>query len=163
MTGDNYVYVLNGSYIGYSKDNNGDNAYYYEVVKDGEKVVIATDKSSLSAGTIYNYGVNEEAFGGDSANEVLSGLYDLTAMASGYDTSKTVKLVTSGVIVAGDNTQYVVAPETMIVDVDTTDSTSDIISDVTVDDDDTITVVYDVVGGLNVAKTIYITETGLNG
>ena len=59
--------------MGYSKDNNGDNAYYYEVIKDGEKVVIATDKNRLSANTIYNYGVDEEAFGGDSANDVLAG------------------------------------------------------------------------------------------
>ena len=164
LTGSNYVYNLSSTYVGYSKDNNGDDAYYYEVIKDGEKVVIATDKNRLSANTIYNYGVDEEAFGGDSANDVLAGLYDLTAMpASGFKADVKADVINSGVIVGNTDTtpvQFVLAPETMIVDLDTDDSTTDIIFDATVDDDDTITVVYDVVGGLNMAKAIYITNTG---
>ncbi len=163
VTGDNYVYALSSTYVGYSKDNNGDNAYYFEVIKDGEKVVIATDESSLKKGSVYNYGVDETAFGGDGANEVLAGLYDLTERTSSVEKGKKVSVVNSGVIVANDGSQYVVAPETVIADVDTTDSTTDIVFDATVDDDDIITVVYDVVGGLNVAKAIYITDTGANG
>ena len=164
LTGSNYVYNLNSTYVGYSKDNNGDDAYYYEVIKDGEKVVIATDERSLRANTIYNYGVDEEAFGGDSANDVLAGLYDLTAMpASGYEAGVLVNVVNSGVIVGNSNAiQFVLAPETVVVDLDTTDSTSDITFKATVDKGDTITVVYDVVGGLNMAKAIYITDTGPN-
>ena len=159
VTGDNYVYALSSTYKGFSKDNNGDNAYYFEVIKDGEKVVIATDESSLKKGSVYNYGVDETAFGGDGANEVLAGLYDLTERTSSVEKGKKVSVVNSGVIVANDGSQYVVAPETVIADVDTGDSTTDIVFDATPNKDDEITVVYDTIGGLKVAKTIYITKT----
>lgn len=165
LTGDNFVYALSSSYKGFSTDNNGDKIYYFEVIKGGEKVVIATDKTALIAGDVYNYGVKEDAFGGDSANDVLPGVYDLTAMpVSGYTKGVDVGVVNAGVITDNTNTtSYVITPDTVIADVDLTDSTDSVVFEATVDDDDIITVVYDVVGGLNVAKAIFITETGTNG
>ena len=159
LTSDNFVYALSDTYVGYSTDNNGDKAYYFEVIKENEKVVIATDKDKLVKGQVYNYGVKEDVFAGDSANNVLPGLYDLTAMASGVATGVEVANINANVITDKSNTAYVISADTVIVDVDTDDSTTSIVFEATVETGNVLTVVYDVVGGLKITKAIYITDT----
>ena len=152
----NYVYNLKATYIGYSKDNNDDFAYYWEVVKNGKKTVIASDKSTLPIG-LYNYSIDEAAFSGDSANGVEAGLYDLDAMsASNYEKDVTIGVSSNdNVIVSNDNAkQFVIAPETVIVDISDVD---DVTSDASFKAGDKVTVTFDEVGGLKIAQVVYIT------
>ena len=153
----NYVYNLKNNYIGYSKDNNDDLAYYWEVVKNGEKTVIASDSESLSVG-LYNYAIDEAAFSGDSANGVEAGLYDLGAMNSSNYKAITIGVSSNDNVIvdASDNTlQYVIAPETVIVDIEDAD---DVAFDASFKVNDKVTVVFDEVGGLRIAQVVYITD-----
>ena len=118
--------------------------------------MIATDKSTLPIG-LYNYSIDEAAFGGDSANGVEAGLYDLDDM-NGSNYAAGVEIGVSSndnVIVSSDNTQqFVIAPETVIVDISDVD---DVTSDASFKAGDTVTVTFDEVGGLKIAQVVYIT------
>ncbi len=164
---DNYVYVLNNNPYGQTQDVNGDKIYLYKVVKDGAVVNIAVDKTGLSEG-VYLYGFNEAKYAGDTANSVEVGVYSLTAakagtVGSGTTTGDYKKNVVIGVssndnvIVAGgyNNEQFVISPDTKITDIT---NQSDIITDASFKVGDTVTVVYKVTSGLQIADAIYITS-----
>ena len=80
----NYVYVLNGSYMGYSYDKNGDKVFYYDVLKNGERTVIAAEQeNTLRTGHVYKYNVDEAKFDGDANYDVEAGVYDLDVNGEG--------------------------------------------------------------------------------
>ena len=164
---DNYIYVLANNPYGTTQDVNGDTVYLYKVVKNGAVVNLAADKSSYTEG-VYLYGINETKYTGDSANSVETGLYTLNGatagtVGSGSTTGDYKKNVVIGVssndnvIVAGgyNNEQFVISPDTKITDIS---NQSDIITDASFKVGDTVTVVYKVTSGLQIADAIYITS-----
>ena len=163
----NYVYVLNPAVIGYSKDVNGNPVYYYSVLKDGVKTVIACSNTKASDGVgVYAYALDENAFVSDEPNSVESGEYTLdTPNAGTVATGVKVGVITNNTVFAtvnpaADPNQYVITPDTVIADTTTDPVTA---KDATLATGDTVTVVYAKTGDLYVAKTIYITDHAAEG
>lgn len=163
---DNYVYSLSTTWVGYTQDVNGDPIYYYDVIMNGAKVTIASEQTSLPAVGVYQYAYNEAQFAGDTANNVLAGVYDLAPATAGvvgssstngdYKANVAVGVSSNdNVMVSADNKeQFVISPETKITDIS---DKNNIVTDATIAVGDTITVVYKVVSGLQVADAVYIT------
>ena len=163
---DNYVYSLSTTWVGYTQDANGDPIYYYDVIMNGAKVTIASAQTSLPAVGVYQYAYNEAQFAGDTANNVLAGVYDLAPATAGvvgsgstngdYKANVAVGVSSNdNVMVSADNKeQFVISPETKITDIS---DKNNIVTDATIAVGDTITVVYKVVSGLQVADAVYIT------
>ena len=163
---DNYVYSLSTTWVGYTQDANGDPIYYYDVIMNGAKVTIASEQTSLPAVGVYQYAYNEAQFAGDTANNVLAGVYDLAPATAGvvgsgstngdYKANVAVGVSSNdNVMVSADNKeQFVISPETKITDIS---DKNNIVTDATIAVGDTITVVYKVVSGLQVADAVYIT------
>ena len=163
----NYVYVLNPAVIGYSKDVNGNPVYYYSVLKDGVKTVIACSNTKASDGVgVYAYALDEKAFVSDEPNSVESGEYTLDAPNAGtVVTNVKVGVITNNTVFATVDPyavpgQYVITPDTVIADTTTDPVTA---KDATLATGDTVTVVYAKTGDLYVAKTIYITAHAAEG
>ena len=163
----NYVYVLNPAVIGYSKDVNGNPVYYYSVLKDGVKTVIACSNTKASDGVgVYAYALDENAFVSDEPNSVESGEYTLdTPNAGTVATGVKVGVITNNTVFAtvdpaADPNQYVITPDTVIADTTTDPVTA---KDATLATGDTVTVVYAKSGDLYVAKSIYITAHAADG
>ena len=163
---DNYVYSLSTTWVGNAQDANGDPVYYYDVIMNGEKVTIASEQTSLPAVGVYQYAYNEAQFAGDTANNVLVGVYDLTPATAGvvgsgsttgdYKANVAVGVSSNGNVMVSADTkeEFVIAPETKITDIS---DKNNIVTNATIAVGDTITVVYKVVSGLQVADAVYIT------
>ena len=164
---DNYVYVTNASYIGYSTDTKGANVYYYEVIKAGVKTIIAIDSKGKDTITsngigVYQYGFNADLFISDEPNRVESGEYSVavapvSAVATGVeiDVSSNNNVIVqhhSGSV--DQQIQYVITEDTTITEVV---AGKPVVENATFNVGDTVTVVYGKVGNLNVAKAVFIT------
>ena len=156
---DNYVYVLDNTYFGYSQNAEGDNVYFYNVIKDGVKTAIACEESTLRIG-VYQYGMNDK-FAGDSANEIEAGQYTCAQATINNDKGPVatgIKINVSSndnVIVDPTNGyQYVIGTETKITDIR---DRNNIVEGASIEAGQVVTVVFSEVSGLRVAKAIYIT------
>ena len=164
----NYVYVLNSAVIGYSKDVNGNPVYYYSVLKDGVKTVIASSNTQPTTDGVgvYAYALDEKAFVSDEPNSVESGEYTMEKAKSDVTTSVKVGVITNNTVFATVDpdaalNQYVITPDTVIADI--SNSSNIVAKDATLATGDTVTVVYAKTGDLYVAKTIYITAHAAEG
>ena len=155
---DNYVYVLESSYMGTIKDKNDDDIHMYKVVMDGEVKVIAMDqKLGDNANGVYKYSVNTALFDGDSANSVEPGVYtvDLMTAATEVAYAQVAKSVISNTITTTAGKIYEISPDTEIIDIEDIDNVK---FDETLDAGDTFVVVFEKSNNLYIAKSIYITK-----
>ena len=165
--GDNYLFVLNGNVIGYAEDVDGDPVYYYDVVKDGVKTVVAIagEPNGLVADSVYQYGVEADKFVSDEPNSVESGRYEVSIADAGddVDAGKFVGVITNDTVISTVDAadEYIVSDSTVISDV--SDHNDVIASGAEVATGDTITVVYTESGSLKIAKAIYITAHAAEG
>ena len=162
---DNYLYVT-GGYYGTTQDVNGDTVYLYKTIKDGAVVNLAMDANTYSAG-VYLYGFDEAKYAGDSANSVEAGLYSLSAATAGvvgsgsnngdYKAGVVIGVSSNDNVIVADallNEQFVISPDTEITDIS---NLNDIVTDASFKVGDTVTIVYKVTSGLQIADAIYIT------
>ena len=163
---DNYIYLLQDTYYGTTKDVNGDTVYLYKAIKDGAAVNLAADKLYSGKG-VYLYGFDEAKYAGDTNNEVEPGVYSLTkatlgfagSTAGDYKQNVVIDVISNNVIVAdvtGD--QFVISPDTKITDISEFATKGEVVPNATLEVDDTVIVVYKVTSGLQIADAIYIVE-----
>lgn len=177
----NYVYVLNGSYMGYSYDKNGDKVYYYDVLKNGERTVIAAEQANgLTTGHVYKYNVDEAKFDGDANYNVEAGVYNLDVNGEGGNFYSGTDFIASTVSIdvssngnvivdsngtpnTNDDENYIIDAETkttIVYTVDGKPNTS--IKEVSTGDSwtvgDTALIVYKKVNNLKVAQDLVIVK-----
>ena len=155
--GTNYVYVL-GTFFGTSTDVNGDDIYFYPVVMNGQRLNLAFNADDVTTG-VHVYSVNDALFAGMTYGgdyEVQAGVYTAGAPAANTVSAETVVAVSSSDTVIVDqatNAAQYLTGEAEVIDIS---DTSNIAFDANYVVGDTVVVVYEVVSGLNVAKTVYI-------
>ena len=149
----NYV-IVTSDVVGNSQNVNGSMVYYYNVVKDGVATTIAVSNASgISKGQVYVYAYDADLFISDEPNKVESGQYTLaTAPSTSVQYNFTIDVLSnSDVIVDSSNNQFVVGGARII---DTTVNPID--TEATLVATDTVVIVYEKVGSLNVAKDVFI-------
>lgn len=155
--GTNYVYVL-GTFFGTSTDVNGDDIFFYPVIMNGQRLNLAFDANNVPTG-VRVYSVNPDQFAGMTYGgdyEVQAGVYTAGAPAANTVSASTVVAVSSSDTVIVDqatNAAQYLTGEAEVIDIS---DTSNIAFDANYVVGDTVVVVYEVVSGLNVAKTVYI-------
>ena len=155
--GTNYVYVL-GTFFGTSTDVNGDDIFFYPVIMNGQRLNLAFDANNVPTG-VRVYSVNPDQFAGMTYGgdyEVQAGVYTAGAPAANTVSANTVVAVSSSDTVIVDqatNAAQYLTGEAEVIDIS---DTSNIAFDANYVVGDTVVVVYEVVSGLNVAKTVYI-------
>ena len=155
--GTNYVYVLD-NFFASGTDVNGDEIWFYPVIMNGQRLNLAFDDDNVGIG-VHIYSVNDALFagltnGGDY--EVQAGVYTAGAPAANTVSASTVVAVSSSDTVIVDqatNAAQYLTGEAEVIDIS---DPSNIAFDANYVVGDTVVVVYEVVSGLNVAKTVYI-------
>ena len=164
--GDNYVYVLNGTYFGYGYNNAGDKVYFYDVIKDGVKTAIATKNTSETVGA-NKYSV-KDTFVNNTAYDVENGEYSLGDANNVNSVSQNIVIDVSSndnVIVdqalasTNENTkQYVIGDEVRVTDISEFATKGTVTEGATWKVGDTVTIVFTKSGDLQIAKDIFITK-----
>ena len=157
----NYVYITSGV-VGYSEDVNGNDVYYYNVVKDGVATTIAIDKNGLGLG-VYLYSVNMDLFTSDDPNKVENGEYTVekATASNGVIENFQIDVISSGNVIVDEKAYTtttdnvdVLLGEARVIDL----TANPIDTEATLSVTDTVVIVYETAGNLKIAKDIYIVD-----